>query len=81
MNRILIASALVLGFAGAAAAQDDYFLQGNYSANVLNQVPGKADVNGSIDMTGTASIPSSSKQMVEPGAKSAPSSSQLDYGY
>ncbi len=48
---------------------------------MLNQASGKTDATGSVDMAPTAAIPSSSKQIVEPGSKTAPSNGQLDYGY
>ncbi|MCB1382790.1 MAG: hypothetical protein KDJ73_07640 [Notoacmeibacter sp.] len=37
MNRILIASALILGVTGFAAAESPVLYSGNYSASVINQ--------------------------------------------
>ncbi len=60
MNRILIASALVLGFAGVAAAQQAPVYAGNYGPAVANQLASSgAQVvtdGNSIDRTVTASI-------------------------
>ncbi|MDN2565317.1 hypothetical protein N1F89_03710 [Aquibium sp. A9E412] len=52
MKRILIAAAATLTFAGAAAAQQAPFLQGDYSANVLDRFNGAA----SVDRMTTSSV-------------------------
>ncbi|MCV0394278.1 MAG: hypothetical protein K5872_13820 [Rhizobiaceae bacterium] len=54
MNRILIASATLLAFAGVAAAQQAPVLVGNYSANVLDAYNGT--VTEGVDFAGTAAI-------------------------
>ncbi len=61
MNRILIASALILGVTGFAAAENPTLYGGNYSANVLNQygAPGVSEVAPSLDLATTASIAAS----------------------
>ena len=60
MNRILIASALVLGVAGAAAAQQAPVYTGNYSPAVADQLASSGSqvvTDGhSVDRMVTASI-------------------------
>ncbi|MCB1419257.1 MAG: hypothetical protein KDJ74_09735 [Notoacmeibacter sp.] len=58
MNRILIASALILGATGFAAAENPTLYSGNYSASVLNQygAPGVAPVASPVDTMNTASV-------------------------
>lgn len=63
MHRILVAVALSLGIVGSAAAQDDLFLQGNYSASVLNQHKSTtAGDSAGLDLRPTASVKSQSKR-------------------
>ena len=57
MNRILIASAAILAFAGVASAQQAPFLAGNYSANVLETYNNdRASDAMAVDFGSTASI-------------------------
>ena len=58
MNRILLASALILGVTGFAAAENPTLYGGNYSANVLNQygAAGVTEVSPALDLNTTASI-------------------------
>ena len=57
MNRILIASALILGVTGFAAAENPTLYGSNYSASVLNQYgTDEAKANASLDLNTTASI-------------------------
>ncbi|MHB2267597.1 hypothetical protein [Aliihoeflea sp. PC F10.4] len=65
MNRILLASALVLGISGAAMAQQAPHTIGNFSASVeqalnpqqkIERPAGERSVNGNVDRTTTASI-------------------------
>jgi hypothetical protein len=60
MKRILIAAAAVVGFAGAAAAQQAPQLYGNYSANVLNeynyQMPNTRQYDSQYDVNSAAAM-------------------------
>ena len=57
MNRILIASALILGATGFAAAENPVLYSGNYSASVINQygAPG-FEAPASTDRFTTSSV-------------------------
>ncbi len=59
MNRILIASALVLGFAGIAAAQQAPVYAGLYGPSVASQLRdsgAQVFTSAGVDYTATASI-------------------------